>query len=136
MLADFCIRAWGLPDYLQHRGPFPYKVETRLAKFRELFAHGPLFKFQAEAEALSGALLNYEEHRHFMAHGLMTIEHHGAKSYVVEIKLYKPTKAGADIGVLTWPLEGMRSEADETTAYCGEWLRFFFKLHREFDWVG
>jgi hypothetical protein len=135
LLADLCIRAWGLPEYSHHAGPFPYKIETRIARFKELFAHGPLQKFAPEVAALVPALLNYEEQRHFMAHGLMSVQPYSERDWGVELRLFRPTKNGADLAVLQWPIEGFRSEGEDIAEYCNRWLQLLFRIHHNMGWV-
>jgi hypothetical protein len=98
MLADICLKAWQLPEYATLMGPFPYSVETRIKAVRALFdADGPLKPFREGMQPVLDELLDYEERRHFVAHGLLIVTPMPPDDAMLQYRLYRTTKQGTAI---------------------------------------
>jgi len=137
MLADICLRAWEMPAYAHLAKQFPYSVETRIAEARAIFtSEGPFRQYANEAESLLVDLLQYQEIRHFMAHGLMTIKFTDTAVSEIEFRLFRPTKSGPEIGFIHWSFEGMRETAQQIAEYGSQWTRFLYRVHMEQGFAG
>jgi hypothetical protein len=97
LLADICVKAWQQPQYRHLSTSFPYKTETRIKAVRELFdADGPLQKHRSGVDPALDELLNFEELRHFIAHGLMIVTPY-LDDPKLEYRLYQTKKEGYSI---------------------------------------
>lgn len=132
LLADVCMKAWRLAEYKHLRAPFPFKVETRIKAAEALFkSPGRLNQYYPDVDGLFPRLLNYEQMRHFMAHGLMIVTP-AATSPRVEIQLWRPArKGGADIGFINTDFDQMDFTASELSLYTDTLIRVFHRVYIE-----
>jgi hypothetical protein len=74
LLTDICLKAWQLSEYSQFARAFPYRIESRIRAVRTLFeSEGPLKRHHQGIQPALDKLLNFEELRHFVAHGLLIV---------------------------------------------------------------
>jgi hypothetical protein len=95
LLADICLKAWQLPEYAHFAGAFPYKTDSRIKAARALFeGEGPLKQYREGIQPALDELLDFEELRHFVAHGLLIV------NATLEYRLYRTTKQGTAIAFM------------------------------------
>jgi hypothetical protein len=74
LLADICLKAWQRSEYSHLAGAFPYKTDSRIKAVRALFeCDGPLKAYRDGVQPALDKLLDFEERRHFFAHGLFIV---------------------------------------------------------------
>jgi hypothetical protein len=128
LLADLCEKVWARPDYASLRAVFPYRMETRIAEVRKIFSYdGPLKQYQAPVEALLSRLQDYEEMRHFMAHGVMLIDYSSSQ---VEMRLYRPTKGGrVEIRTKIFSdIHQLENVTAEIAQFADDWVRLLLQI--------
>jgi hypothetical protein len=98
LLADICLKAWQLGEYAHLARPFPYKTDSRIKAVRALFeGEGPLKPHREGTQQALDKLLNFEELRHFIAHGLMIVTPMPPSDAMSQYRLYRTTKQGTVI---------------------------------------
>jgi hypothetical protein len=139
LLADICVKAWRRSEYASLATAFPYKTDTRIKAVRKLFdVDGPLKTYSSGIQPVLDELLNFEELRHFVAHGLLIVTPmRGPGGAKLEYRLYRTTKDGAKIDFL----ERSASELTDTSIRISELLhdmlttfrQIYFDLQLEFE---
>lgn len=98
LLADICLKAWQLEEYKHLAGKFPYSVDSRIKAVRILFDYdGPLKPYREGVQPALDKLLDFEERRHFIAHGLMIVTPMPPNDAMLQYRLYRTTKHGTAI---------------------------------------
>jgi hypothetical protein len=98
LLADICLKAWKMSEYTHLAGPFPYKTDSRIKAVRALFDHaGPLKLYREGIQPTLDELLNFEELRHFVTHGLLIVTPMQTRDVMSQYRLYRTTKRGPAI---------------------------------------
>ena len=101
LLADICLKAWQLPEYARLAGAFPYKTDSRIKAARTLFeVDGPLRPYREGIQTALDKLLNFEELRHFVAHGLLIVTPMPPSDAMLQYRLYRTTKQGTAIAFM------------------------------------
>ena len=130
LLGDLCMKAWYTAEYSHLREKFPYRLQARIRSARDLFSSdGPLGRYASEVEGVFERLATYEDYRHFMAHGLCIVT--PTAMPMIQLRLWRPTKEGAEEGTIDLTIEQMRENATEITAYCNQVIRLLHKVYTE-----
>jgi hypothetical protein len=120
LLGDIVMRCWSLPEYATLPKSFPYKLKTRIARVRELLRlPGPLSIYSDMFEDIIVELQQYEELRHFMAHGLISVLAQRGGGYRLFYRMHSDTKAGPQEGSLDLDLEELEAYA-KMVAQCAQ----------------
>jgi hypothetical protein len=116
LLADICLKAWQLEDYKHLAGKFPYSVDSRIKAARLLFdTEGPMKKHRDGVQPALDRLLDFEERRHFFAHGLLIVTPMPPDDAMLQYRLYRTTKQGTAIAFF----ETSASDLDEVALEIG-----------------
>jgi hypothetical protein len=114
LLADICLKAWQLSEYVHLAGVFPYKTDSRIRAVRALFeCNGPLKPYREGVQPALDQLLTFEERRHFIAHGLMIVTPLPPDDVMLEYRLYRTTKHGTAIAFFETSASDLESVALE-----------------------
>jgi hypothetical protein len=120
------------------RGTFPYKTDSRIKAVRALFeVDGPLTPYREGIQPALDELLNFEELRHFIAHGLLIVTPMPPSDALLQYRLYRTTKQGTAIAVF----ETSASDLDDVALKIGTLLhemlttfrRIYFALGFELE---
>jgi hypothetical protein len=92
LLADFAIRCRARAVYASVCPKFPYKLEDRIKATRRIIrTPGPFSVYADKVEALCAGLLQFEEMRHFMAHGFQIIRNNkSGTQHDLTYRLHRP----------------------------------------------
>jgi hypothetical protein len=139
LLADLCLKAWKMPEYAHLAGPFPYKIDSRIKAVGKLFgADGPLKSYRAGVQPALDELLELEDLRHFVAHGLMIVTPTPPPAgATVQYRLYRTTKDGVEIAFHDAPASELEDVAVKISGSLNQMLvsfnRIYDDLGLEFD---
>jgi hypothetical protein len=119
LLVDIIVRCQPMPEYAQLPQGFPYKLTTRIARVRKLVGmRGPLAKYQSDFENIVGELQQYEQLRHFMAHGLLVVRNSEDGSHSLTYRMYRETKGPTvEEGTIVSNLEELGNAAKQIALY-------------------
>jgi hypothetical protein len=97
----------------------PYTLKSRIARVGQLVGMpGPLAKYKADFERISAELQQFEELRHFMAHGLLTVRTGDDGNHQLIYRMYRETKGHAiEEGRLETNLDQLQSAAEQIGRY-------------------
>lgn len=131
ILADLAVKCERFPEYKALLRKFPYKLEERIKAVKNLLsAPGPLVKYRNEVEPLVQKILDYEELRHFLAHGLLIVKTAGDE-HVLQYRMYRPGKNGLEIGFIETDTNQLERNAVEIALYSQSVLVLFRKMYLE-----
>jgi hypothetical protein len=134
LLADLCLKAWEMPEYAHLAGSFPYKIETRLKAAGKLFeADGPLRAYRSGVQAALDELLQLEDLRHFVAHGLMILTPTPPDSALVEYRLYRTTREGPTLVFYEVPLSELEDTGTKISGSLNQMLITFNRIYSDLD---
>ena len=116
MATDLVMRAKRLPEYAAADLAFKYRFEGRIAELKRLLTHpGPLDSHKAAILEHLDGMDRFETHRHFMAHGLMTVRTPGdddEDESQINLRLYNRVKGGRlEMGHMPTDLQQMQNLA-------------------------
>lgn len=132
LLADICLKAWRFGEYAHLAGAFPYKIESRIRAVRALLeADGPLKAYREGIQPVLDTLLDFEDRRHFIAHGLMIVTPMPPSDALLKYRLYRTTKQGTEIAFF----ETSASDFDDVALKIGtlqhEMLLTFVRIYSD-----
>jgi hypothetical protein len=130
LLADFAVRCQRLPDYAQVSEKFPFSVAKRIARVREIVSMpGPLLVYRGRFEEITAELRDYEELRHFMAHGLLTVYGTGLDSNRLVYRMYQQTADGLEEGLIDTDLAQLTTAGTAIAAYAQQAVMLFREVY-------
>jgi hypothetical protein len=133
LLADIVLRCQPMADYSGLPKTLPYKLETRIALVRQIVGMpGPLQKYQAEFEKIIVELLEFEELRHFMAHGLLQVHTDGDGSHTLIYRMHRQAKGSTiEEGTVTTDLPQLEYAAKQIADHALRAVNLFRDVYRD-----
>jgi hypothetical protein len=132
LLADICLKAWQLGEYAHLAGPFPYKIESRIRAVRALLEiDGPLKAYREGIQPALDTLLDFEERRHFIAHGLLIVTPMPPSDAMLEYRLYRTTKQGTAIAFFETSASDLQDVALKIGTLQHEMLMTFERIYSD-----
>ena len=130
LLADIVVRCRVLPEYAKLPKPFPFRLETRIARVRQMVnMPGPLSAYAAPFEAIITDLARYAELRHFMARGLLIVSTTSSGAHLLEYRMYRVTKDGEQEGFIHTNLDQLWQAAAEIAEYAQRAVHLFHDVY-------
>jgi hypothetical protein len=134
LLADFCLQAWKRSEYTHLRGVFPYKTESRIRAVRKLLeSDGPLKLYCEALQPVLDDLLDFEEIRHFVAHGVMVVKATPPTGARIEYQLFRTTKEGPQLGALNTTSAEMEDVGIKISVLLGKLLTTMNRIYDDLD---
>jgi hypothetical protein len=132
LLADLAVKCQRFPEYESMLAKFPYKLEDRMKAIQRLLeVPGPLAAYRKEAEPLIAKIIDYEELRHFLAHGLLMMKTFEG-GHILEYRMYRPAgKEKLEIGFLGTDTHQLENNSIEIAAYTQSVVVLFRKIYLE-----
>jgi hypothetical protein len=122
-----------LPEYAEIAAGFPYKLESKVARVRELVgAPGPLVAYTDDLLTLVDRLSAYEELRHFMAHGLMVVGVRETAPAPIIFRMYrKAAKSPEEYGLIQTNADQLTEAAHEVGEYARQMATLIARIFQE-----
>jgi hypothetical protein len=119
LLTELNVRSRQLPEYAEIAAGFPYRLESKIARVKELVTGlGPLNKYADDLLALVDRLSVYEELRQFMAHGLMVVSTRETATAPIVFRTYRMAgKTGEEYGAIETDADQLANAAEEISEY-------------------
>jgi hypothetical protein len=131
-LADICLQAWKTSHYSNLKTSFPYKTDSRIKAVRGLLEiDGPLRSYLGELQPVLDDLLDFEEMRHFVAHGIMVVRTPELNDTPVEFRLFRTTKNGPQIGTLNTSVSEIEEIGFKLSSLLGQMLTTFHRIYSD-----
>lgn len=130
LITDVVLRARVLECYSHLPAGLPYKLRTRIQRAEKLFAaEGPLRKYESAAAPLLGGLVQYEDIRVMMAHGLFRLDM-TTRPPTFEYRMFR-TEKGAEIseGFMETDIGQLSRAATEISAYAQAVVVLFHRIY-------
>jgi len=133
LLADIVLRCQPMAEYSTLPQTFPYKLETRIARVRDIVGmSGPLQKYKDEFEKVITELLKFEELRHFMAHGLLHVRASCVGDHILIYRMHRQTKGSTiEEGTITTNLPQLEDAAQKIAHYSLQTASLFHDVYRD-----
>jgi hypothetical protein len=132
LLADICLKAWPRSEYSHLATAFPYKTDSRIKAVRALFeCNGPLKAYYKGVQPALDKLLDFEELRHFVAHGLVVVTPMPPSEAMLEYRLYRTTKQGVAIAFMETSASDLRDVSLEIATLLDQMLRTFARIYSD-----
>jgi hypothetical protein len=137
LLADICLKAWQLSmrilqDHFLTKPIAASKPSEHCSK-----CNGPLTPYREGVQPALDKLLNFEERRHFIAHGLMIVTPMPPIDAMLQYRLYRTSKQGTSIAFFETSASGLEPVALEIgtllTGMLTTFRRIYFDLGFEFE---
>jgi hypothetical protein len=111
---------------------FPYLIDARIKAVRRIAEREGYEVYKDELDHVCEDLLRYDEIRHFMAHGFLSLTIDGKGNHQFEFLRYQRDGEGKFIllsGKTT--IERLREAADDIGQYVSHVIRLFERIYRE-----
>ncbi|TQF27429.1 hypothetical protein UNPF46_30660 [Bradyrhizobium sp. UNPF46] len=111
---------------------FPYRIQDRIKAAKRIADREGYGAYKAELEAICDQLLVYDEIRHFMAHGFLTLTTDRKGNHQFEFLRYEREGEGK-FNLLQGKTEvtRLRAAADDITEYTGRAIELFRRIYLE-----
>ena len=111
---------------------FPYRLKDRIRAAKRLHERAGFEKFKDELNALCDDLLHYEEARHFMAHGFLTLTTDKKDNHQFEMHLYQREGQGQfNLVTIATNIPRLKITADHISEYAQRAVDIFRRIHLE-----
>jgi hypothetical protein len=123
-----------MPAYSAIAAGFPYKLESKIARVKELVAApGPLSAYGDQLLKLVDRILAYETCRHFIAHGQMRISTGEIAPAPILFQMYQPGKKNApeEYGEIPTDIDQLANLAREIAEYSRQTVALFARIYQE-----
>lgn len=133
LLADIVLRCQPMAEYSNLPQTFPYKLETRIARVRDIVGMaGPLQKYKSAFENVITELLKFEELRHFMAHGLLHIRTGDDGGHILIYRMHRQAKGSTiEEGTMVTNLPQLEDAARQVAHYALQAVSLFRDVYRD-----
>lgn len=134
LLTDLNLRCRGVPAYAAIAAGFPYKLESKISRVKELAAApGLLTPYADELLALVDRISAYETFRHFIAHGGKRVSTRETVLTPIVFRLYQPGKKNApeEYGENPTDIDQLANVAREIAGYAREMVALFARIYKE-----
>ena len=121
-----------MPEYNALPQTLPYRLETRIARVRQLVAMaGPLSKYKVDFEKIASEIRQFEKLRHFMAHGLLHVQTAEDGSHRLTYRMYRAVKGPSiEEGVMATNLVELEKAAMKIGLYAKRALTLFHDVYK------
>jgi hypothetical protein len=111
---------------------FPYLIDARIKAVRRITERDGYQAYKEELDRACGELLQYDEIRHFMAHGFLILTTDSKDNHEFEFRRYQREGDGK-FTLLTakTTIERLRQAADDIGQYVSHVIRLFERIYRE-----
>lgn len=111
---------------------FPYRIQDRIKAAKRIAEREGYEGYKAELETICDQLLEYDEIRHFMAHGFLTLTTDRNGNHQFEFLRHEREGEGK-FTLLQGKTEvgHLRAAADDITAYTGRAIELFRQIYLE-----
>ena len=111
---------------------FPYRVEARIKAVKRIAERKGYEVYKTELDRVCDELLLYDELRHFMAHGFLTLTTDRKGKHQFEFLRYQREGEGKFTMLSARStIERLRQAADDITDYVSQAIRLFERIYRE-----
>jgi hypothetical protein len=111
---------------------FPYRVRDRIKAAKRLHERARFEKYQDDVSKVCDDLLRYEELRHFMAHGFLSLHTDPLDNHQFEMHLYqREDKDNFVLATATTTLPQLKSGADDISEYVTRAVGVFQRIYLE-----
>jgi hypothetical protein len=134
LLTDLNMRCRSLPEYAEIASSFPYKLESKVARAKELVAApGPLSAYADDLLSLVDRISTYETCRHFIAHGQMVVSTRETAPVLIIFRMYQPGKKNApeEYGEIQTDSDQLANLAREIAEYARQMVALFARIYQE-----
>lgn len=133
LLTDLNMRCRRLSAYAGIATDFPYTLESKIARAKELVAApGPLSEYADDLLALVDRISAYETYRHFMAHGLMVVNTRDTATAAITFRMYrKAKKTPEEFGEIQTDLDQLTNLAREIGEYAHQIVTLVARIVQE-----
>ena len=134
LLTDLNIRCRSLPAYAEIASNFPYKLETKITRTKQLIAaNGPLSAYADDLLPLVDRILAYEQNRHFIAHGQMVVSTRDNAAAPIMFRMYRRGKKGMpeEYGEIQTDADQLANLGREIAEYSHQMVTLFERIYRE-----
>jgi hypothetical protein len=123
LLADFSVKI---------NVDFPYRIKDRIKAAKKIVERPEYASYREEMIKICDKLLEYDEARHLMAHGMVKLTADPQGNHDIEFRLYRQTrKETFELVEVHSSVARMRAAADEITAYVGSAVDLFRRIYKE-----
>ena len=111
---------------------FPYLVKDRIKAVKGIADREGYGIYKQDIERVCDELLQYDDLRHFMTHGFLTLEVDKQGNHRFEFRRYQRESAG-QFNLLTahTTIERLREAANDVTEYVSNTVKLFERVYRE-----
>jgi hypothetical protein len=111
-------------------GAFPYKTDSRIKAVRTLFeGDGPLKPYREGIQPALDELLNFEDLRHFVAHGLLIVTPMPPSDAMLQYRLYRTTKQETAIAFMETSASDLENVSLEISTLLNKMLTTFRRIY-------
>jgi hypothetical protein len=111
---------------------FPYLVDARIKAVRRIAERDGYQVYKEELDRVCEELLQYDEIRHFMTHGFLSLTVGREDSHQFEFLRYQRDGEGKFVLLrATTTIERLKQAADDIGEYVSHVIRVFERIYRE-----
>jgi hypothetical protein len=111
---------------------FPYLVKDRIKAVKRIAERDGYEIYKEDLDRMCDELLRYDDLRHFMAHGFMSLATDKKGNHQFEFRLYRREGNGKyTLEIRQTTVEGPRQAVGDITEYVSNAVRLFEKIYRE-----
>ena len=111
---------------------FPYLIDARIRAVRRIAEREGYEDYKEELERICEELLQYDDLRHFMTHGFLSLATDGKGNHQFEFLRYNRNGEGKFTLIsATTSIERLRQAKDHIQQYVSHVIRLFERIYRE-----
>ena len=134
VLTDLNIHCRSLPAYAEIASGFPYKLDSKIARTKELVAaNAPLRAYADDVLSLVDRISAYEDNRHFITHGQIVVSTQDTAPTPIVFRMYRPGKKDMpeEFGEVQIDIDQLAKLGRETAEYCHQIVTLFERIYRK-----
>jgi hypothetical protein len=110
---------------------FPHPVKERIKAVKRIAERNGYEVYRDDLDRVCDQLLRYEELRHFMAHGFMSLTTDEKNNHRFEFRLYRHEREGKfTLDIRQTTVEHLRQAVGDITEYVSNALALFQRIYR------
>jgi hypothetical protein len=111
---------------------FPYVIDARIKAVKRIAEREGYEIYKDELDAVCEKLLRYDDIRHFMAHGFLTLTTDRKGNHEFEFRRYQRDGEGKfSLLMVKTTIERLRQAVDDIGQYVSHVMRLFERIYRE-----
>jgi hypothetical protein len=111
---------------------FPYPIKERIKAVKDIAGRNGYEAYKKDLDRTCDELLRYDDLRHFMAHGFLTLTIDMEGNHELEYRRYQREGDGKfALVIFKTTLERLRQAVGEITKYVSDAVMLFKKIYRE-----